>query len=137
MEYQTLNILMHTTHIAVILTNCLFWAFKGWPRKLFLASFSLTIISWLGFGIYYGLGYCFLTDIHWQILRESGDTNLPPSYIHFILERWFEIYISRSKVDLMVGLVFGFLALIYIGFVAQAVKAKAICHQDKDSSTNS
>ena len=45
----------------------------------------MTAFSWVGLGMCYGLGYCFLTDWHWQVRRELG-LSMPDSYIKFLLD---------------------------------------------------
>ena len=51
-------------------------------RKLHLISLGLTTFSWLVPGIWYGFGYCFLTDRHWEIKEKFGQTGLPASFIY-------------------------------------------------------
>jgi len=92
-----LNIFFHFLHIALILFNLLGWI----PHKLrraHLVSVLLTFISWFGLGIFYGWGYCPITDWHWQIQRKMGITDLPYSYIKLLLD-------SISGLDLNVMLV--------------------------------
>lgn len=53
-------------------------------RRWHLVSVGVTIFSWLGMGIWYGLGYCVLTDWHWQIKRAIGETDLPHSFLIYL-----------------------------------------------------
>jgi len=45
-------------------------------RKANLILLLLTGLSWFGLGIFYGWGYCPLTDWHWKVLRELGETGI-------------------------------------------------------------
>lgn len=83
---ELLDILFHIFHISIIVINTTFWLSL---RTLRIAQVTLvlTAISWFGFGFFYGFGYCFLTDWHWQIKEELGETNLPLSYIKLVLDR--------------------------------------------------
>ena len=73
-------------HTCLILFNLFGWY---WPtlRKWHLWSISLTFASWIILGIWYGWGYCPLTDWHWEILQNRGVTDLPQSYISYLLKR--------------------------------------------------
>lgn len=80
-----LSVLLHIVHVFVILVNSVGWAIPR-LRKLQLITLGLTLGSWSILGIFYGFGYCFLTDWHWDILRELGEANLPPNYIEYAVE---------------------------------------------------
>ncbi|MEX2514151.1 MAG: DUF2784 domain-containing protein [Cyclobacteriaceae bacterium] len=91
-------------HTCLILFNMLGWI---WPpsRILHLACIVLTFISWLLLGIWYGWGYCFLTDWHWQVLAAKGETGLPNSYISYLLNRYFGILPPANLVDQVTAIV--------------------------------
>lgn len=111
---ESLDLVFEFLHISVVIVNCLFWIIPGWPRLLFLIIFSLTLASWIGLGIFYGLGYCFLTDVHWEIKRELGYNKLPYSYIQHFIQENFNLYPLPYLTDLCVAIVFSVLLLIYI-----------------------
>jgi hypothetical protein len=71
-----------------------------------------TVFSWLGLGLFKGLGYCFLTDWHWDIKRSLGETNLPNSFIKYIIDRAFNTDLNASFVDTMTAVVFGMVVII-------------------------
>lgn len=73
-------------HTAVIFFNLFGWY---WPttRRANLMLLLATATSWIGLGLFYGLGYCPLTDWHYQALVDAGVTDLPRSYIAYIAER--------------------------------------------------
>lgn len=45
----------------------------------------LTAFSWFVLGIWYGWGYCFCTDWHWDVREKLGYEDRSGSYIHFLL----------------------------------------------------
>lgn len=45
----------------------------------------LTAFSWFVLGIWYGWGYCFCTDWHWDVREALGYHDRSNSYIHFLL----------------------------------------------------
>lgn len=101
-------------HTSLILFNLTGWIIKS-LRPYHLWSISLTFLSWIGLGAFYGWGYCPLTDWHWQILLQLGETALPASYISYLFNRFTGIRVADDLVDLLTG-VFALLAwLISIG----------------------
>ncbi|SHN26048.1 Protein of Unknown function [Cyclobacterium lianum] len=100
-------LVLHTT---LILFNLFGWMVKKWQRAHFL-TISLTFLSWFFLGIWYGWGYCFLTDWHWQILRDLGESSMPNSYISYLFSRFFGILPPARWVDFFTVLL-AFLALI-------------------------
>ena len=81
-----LDIFFTALHSLVILFTLTGWFFKK-TRKLHLIHCGIIVLSWVGLGFFYGFGYCILTDWHYQILEQRGYTDLPYSYVTFLLER--------------------------------------------------
>jgi hypothetical protein len=73
-------------HSVLILFNLFGWIWRK-TRKAHLITISLTLLSWGFLGIWYGWGYCPLTDWHWQVLDKLGTQDLPNSYISYLLDR--------------------------------------------------
>jgi hypothetical protein len=95
-------------HSLLICFNLFAWLWKP-LRKLHFAIISLTLGSWVFLGIWYGWGYCPLTDWHWEILQRLGEKDLPASYISYILERLFKLDVNPATVDFLT-LLFALLA---------------------------
>ena len=87
-------------HIGLTLFNLVGWAFYR-LRRVHLASVLLTLGSWLILGFFYGLGYCFLTDWHWEVKRNLGETGLPASFVKYYLDILFQRDIPASLVDII------------------------------------
>src|SRR3954462_13704726 len=81
-----LDIFLTILHIAFTLFNLLGWIWKR-TRKLHLITISLTAASWFILGIWYGWGYCFLTDWQWSIKEKLGERNLPSSFITYFANK--------------------------------------------------
>ncbi|WCL47746.1 DUF2784 family protein [Leptospira sp. GIMC2001] len=104
-----INIVLFQIHSFVIVINLFAW--MSWKfRKLHYAVISLTIFSWIVLGFFYGFGYCFLTDWHYDILRDLGYSNLPYSYIKFCLDSIFGSDLNPFYVD--IGTVIGFVIAV-------------------------
>ena len=85
-------------HTVLILFNMFGWIFRK-TRKLNLIVLLLTGASWLILGIFYGIGYCPLTDWHFNILERLGETNLPTSYIAYLLQRFTGTTFNATIID--------------------------------------
>lgn len=80
------NSFFYVFHTVLIIFNLLGWI-PVRTRKLNLITLLLTFGSWVLLGIWMGWGYCFLTDLHYEVLERLGEHNLPNSYIAFLTER--------------------------------------------------
>lgn len=110
---EALDVIFHILHLSIILINLTFWmSFR--TLKIAQATVSLTLVSWLGFGFFYGFGYCFLTDWQWQVKEKLGQTNLPASYIKYVLDLITGMNWNPELVDRMalVGLSFSVLGCL-------------------------
>ncbi|MBZ9786389.1 DUF2784 domain-containing protein [Psychroflexus sp. CAK57W] len=85
-------------HSLLILFNLFAWLYKP-LLKWHLAVLALTFASWGILGIWYGLGYCPVTDWHFNILKALGVTDLPQSYINYLLQRLFDLHLADDVVD--------------------------------------
>ncbi|MGM0945845.1 MAG: DUF2784 domain-containing protein [Bacteroidota bacterium] len=86
-------------HSALILFNLLGWIWRK-TRKAHLITISLTLLSWGFLGIWWGWGYCPLTDWHWQVLEQLGTHNPPNSYISYLLDRVLDWRPKQEWVDI-------------------------------------
>lgn len=97
-------------HSAVILFIVFGWIFKP-TRRLNLVVIAITAFSWFVIGIFRGLGYCFLTDWHWQVLYELGTFPHETSYIQYLFRRIINVRVSSQFADNLTAIVF-FVSLI-------------------------
>ena len=97
-------------HLLLTLFNAGGWVWKK-TRRLNLVTLLLTGASWSILGIFFGFGYCPLTDWHWQVLYELEVYNLPSSYLEYLFERISGLEAQTPVVNFLTGLFFG-IALI-------------------------
>ena len=71
----------------------------------------LTAFSWFVLGKWYGFGYCFCTDWHYQIRMKLGYFDMPSSYVKFLIDSLTGLDINAKLVDIFT-LIFFLLALI-------------------------
>src|SRR5690606_41522099 len=99
---QTLDILLAIVHLIIIFFILLGWLWKD-TRRLHFYSILVTADSWFGLGIWFGLGYCPITDWQWQVKGELGEQNLPASCIKDVVDRITGQYIDSSLLCMMNG----------------------------------
>jgi hypothetical protein len=85
-----------------------------------------TLASWFILGLWFGLGYCPVTDWQWQVKSKLGERNLPASFIEYYAEKITSYNFSTSFIDI-VTLVSFLLAIsfsVYFNFFSSNVKKK-------------
>ena len=105
MWYQFLNIFFFVFHTVFTLFNIVGWIFPR-TRKLHFITMFLTAFSWFVLGIWYGWGYCFCTDWHWEVRQQLGYHDQRGSYIHFLLLKITGIDFNRQLVEEITLIVF-------------------------------
>lgn len=93
-------------HTVVIGFNLFGWCWRA-TRRANLLLLLATAASWTLLGAFYGLGYCPLTDWHYQALVDAGVSDLPRSYIAYMSERLSGWRPPAFATDVVTALVFG------------------------------
>jgi hypothetical protein len=107
---KLLDLLFILFHTCLIFFNLFGWIFRK-TRVWNLVTLLFTGGSWVILGIFYGIGYCPFTDWHFRVLEKMGETNLPVSYIEYIVERFLPVDVNPQLVDIFTAGLF-FAALI-------------------------
>jgi len=101
-----LDVLFTLIHVSFI-SFCVFgWMFKK-TRKANLIFLGATFVSWFLLGMWKGIGYCIITDYHYQIKTALGETNLPYSYIKYLWDGMLPS-ITAQAADVLTIVVFFF-----------------------------
>ena len=121
--YQFLDIFFIVFHSLVVFFNLFGWIWRK-TRKLNLGTLLLTAASWFILGIFYGIGYCPLTDWHWAVLHKLGKSNLPGSYIKYIADRITGLNFDPTVVDTFTSCLFGsaFICSVFVNFRDYRIK---------------
>ena len=123
---QLLDIFLYTIHIIIIL-YCLFgWTIQRY-RRVHLVTIGTIAGCWFGLGLWYGMGYCPLTDWHWQLKRLISEEPLPNSFIKHILDMILPAPISDSMADTLAFA--GFITATVISIYLQFIR-KTSCDQE-------
>lgn len=120
MEYPSGHYLYSVFHIIIIFMNLFGWMHRL-TRKLAFVTILITWASWIIGGIFYGWGYCFLTELHYELLNDHGITGMPSSFIEYFFH---EIGISGISSMLIQSLTF-------LIFLISTIMAALIYFKDK------
>ena len=85
-------------HIAIIGFNLFAWIWKK-TRRAHLIVAGITLACWFVLGIWYGWGYCPITDWQWQIKEKLGETNLPNSFVKYFADKITGKDLSPALID--------------------------------------
>ena len=99
MIYRIIDIFFVVFHTSIILFNLFGWIWRK-TRIYNLILLMLTGASWLVLGLLVGtLGYCPLTDWHFSVLNKLGISDLPSSYVKYLVDRLTGLNFDSSLVD--------------------------------------
>ena len=102
---------LYGLHVAIILFNLFGWTVAA-LRPFHRWCVAITAICWGAIGYMVGnLGYCPLTDWHWQVKEQLGALELPNSFITYLLNQ-AGFTPAAENVDLWVGGVFVIIIII-------------------------
>lgn len=104
-------------HLFIIGFNLTGWIWPG-TRKFHFVVVCLTAGCWLILGIWYGLGYCPVTDWQWKIKQSMGETKLPASFIKYFADKISGQDIPSILIDWITGICFVLAAALstYLNF---------------------
>ncbi|MVN21429.1 DUF2784 domain-containing protein [Mucilaginibacter arboris] len=117
MNLQTQDFLFTILHLVIIGFNLFGWIWKP-TRKLHFIFILLTAASWFVLGIWFGIGYCPITDWQWQVKEKLGEHNLPNSFIKYYADQISGKAIDASFIDTLTALCFFLAAMlsVYVNF---------------------
>jgi hypothetical protein len=119
-----LDILLTIIHLSIILFNLFGWIPKV-TRKAHFIVILLTAASWFLLGIWFGIGYCPVTDWQWQVKERLGERNLPNNFIEYVAEKLSGRNFDSGFVDAVTAACFAVAVVlsIYVNFILPRVKA--------------
>src|SRR6185295_10996259 len=102
-------------HIIIILFNLFGWILPA-TRKAHFICIVITAFCWFILGIWFGWGYCPLTDWQWSIKEQLGETNLPASFITWLANKTTGMQPGDTFVDLITLALFMLAAIVSVHF---------------------
>ncbi len=121
-------VVFHTAFVLLSITGFLFPRL----RKANLVALLLTALSWFGLGLRYGLGFCPLTEWHWQVLRAMGERRLPRSYIQYLFQRVLGLSLPAESVDILVAVAFGLSLILSVSLNLRDHRQRKKLRQNDD-----
>lgn len=113
-----LDVFYTILHLLFIGFNMFAWI---WPktRKAHLVTIMLTAASWFVLGIWFGWGYCPITDWQWQVKERLGETHLPASFIEYYGEKITGTSINTEAVNIITLATFLLMVIlsVYVNFL--------------------
>src|SRR6185295_15647493 len=108
---QLLDILLTIAHLAIIGFNLFGWI---WPatRKAHFICIMATGASWFLLGIWFGIGYCPVTDWQWQVKTKLGEQELPASFITYYADKITGRNFSESFINTVTVVCFALALLL-------------------------
>src|SRR5215204_5736713 len=115
---KLLDLFLTLVHFSIVGFNLLGWI---WPatRKAHFIGILITAASWFLLGIWFGVGYCPVTDWQWSVKERLGEHNLPASFITYYANKITGRLFSDEFISTVTVVCFGVAALVsvYVNFV--------------------
>jgi hypothetical protein len=133
--YEALNIFFLVFHSVLLVFNVLGWIPRA-TRRWNLVTLGLTLVSWLGLGAFYGLGYCVCTDWHWRVRRALGIHDPYDSYVQFLMVRVTGVDVSAQFAFWLTAILFSLAIVMSIAVNLRdlrAARSRSIKNPAKES----
>ncbi len=120
MGLRILDVLLTLVHFIIIGFNLFGWIWKP-ARRLHLIVVAVTASCWFLLGIWFGIGYCPVTDLQWHIKEKLGETNLPGSFIKYYADKITGRPVDAGLIDILTTACFFAAALlsVFLNFFAK------------------
>ena len=115
---RLLDIFLIIIHFVIIGFNLFGWIFKR-TRKLHFIVICATAACWFILGIWFGIGYCPITDWDWRIKTMLGERDLPNSFIKYYADMVTGQSINASLIDTLTVacLLIAMMLSVYLNFI--------------------
>lgn len=95
-----LDFFLTIIHLVIVGFNLFGWIPKK-TRRLHFWFAMVTLGCWTILGIWYGLGYCPVTDWQWQVKKQLGEQNLPASFIKYFADKVTGADVNSTLIDVL------------------------------------
>jgi hypothetical protein len=121
-----LDVLLTIVHLGIVLFNLFGWIPKA-TRKAHFISILLTAASWFLLGIWYGMGFCPVTEWQWNVKAKLGERNIPGNFIEYIAEKVTGYDFEPQLVSSVIAICFLLAAVlsVWVNFVYPWLRRQA------------
>ncbi|MBE0461116.1 MAG: DUF2784 family protein [Candidatus Aminicenantes bacterium] len=98
--YVFLDKFFFVFHSMLVLFIVFGWIWRKSRKAHFVVSI-LTAFSWFFIGIWYGFGFCPLTEWHYQVRMKLGHYDMSSSYLKFLFDSLTGWDINRTLLDVI------------------------------------
>src|SRR5699024_12749203 len=123
--YELLGIICLVFPSGLLSVNLFGWISESACRWNW-GSWSATGFAWVVLGFWYGLGYCPCSSWHWMVRRQLGYSEMPSSYVKFLIYQLTGLDLSPELVD--AGTVAGFSLALGLS-IFMAIRNKSVRDQ--------
>ena len=118
-----LDIFLTFFHFLIIGFSLFGWITPITRKAHFICTISIAA-SWFLLGIWFGIGYCPVTDWQWDVKTKLGEQNLPSSFIKYFADKITGKDISSFYIDIITAVSFAIAVLlsVYVNFLKKARK---------------
>ena len=115
---RILDLLLTLLHFVIIGFNLFGWIWKR-TRKLHFIIICATAACWFILGIWFGIGYCPITDWDWHIKEKLGEHDLPNSFIKYYADMVTGHSVNAGFIDILTAACFFTAAIlsVYLNFI--------------------
>ena len=110
-----IDVLFSLLHIVIILFNLSGWIFPA-TRRVHFISIAITSFCWFILGIWFGWGYCPLTEWQWHIKEQLGATDLPASFITWFANKITGMHFADKGINILTLVFFLAAAILSVYF---------------------
>ena len=123
MSLNVLDFIYTLVHLLIIGFNLFAWAFRA-TRRFHLYGVALTLACWLILGIWYGIGYCPVTDWQWQVKTQLGEQNLPNSFVKYYADKISGQSVDANLIDVLTAgsFLLSIIISVYLNFFSKKSK---------------
>lgn len=120
------DIFLTVLHLAIIGFNLFGWIHPK-TRKAHFVGILLTAASWFLLGLWFGTGYCPITEWQWQVKEKLGERNLPDSFITYYAEKISGRSLNPGFINTVTASCFAIAAVlsIYVNFIKRWVSRQS------------
>jgi hypothetical protein len=123
MSLNVLDFIYTLVHLLIIGFNLFAWIFPA-TRRLHLYGVAVTLACWLILGIWYGIGYCPVTDWQWQVKAQLGEQNLPNSFVKYYADKISGQSVDANLIDVLTAgsFLLSIIISVYLNFFSKKSK---------------